>query len=52
MSLTQHQLDISSILFFTQSPVLYAARYTKGIARLSPTERASIKILDEVKKKY
>jgi hypothetical protein len=31
------------------SPVLFAARSTKGITRLSPTERASIKLPDEVK---
>ena len=31
------------------SSVLFAARSTKGITRLSPTERASIKLPDEVK---
>ena len=31
------------------SPVLFAARSTKGITRLSPTERASVKLPDEVK---
>lgn len=31
------------------SPVLFAARSTKGITRLSPTERAAIKLPDEVK---
>ena len=31
------------------STVLFAARSTKGITRLSPTERAAIKLPDEVK---
>jgi len=31
------------------SPVLFAARSTKGITHLSPTERAEIKLPDEVK---
>lgn len=31
------------------SLVLFAARSTKGITRLSPTERASVKLPDEVK---
>jgi len=31
------------------SPVLFAARSTKGVTRLSPTERASIKLPDKAK---
>jgi hypothetical protein len=42
-------MDLSPILFLMLSPVLLAARSTKGISRLSPTERASIKLPDEVK---
>ena len=36
-------------MFFMPSPVLQAARSTKGIKRLSFSERASIKLPDEVK---
>ena len=42
-------MDLASILLFLPSPVLQAARSTKGITRLSSDERVSIKILDEVK---
>jgi len=42
-------IDLSPVLFFIYSLVLFAARSTKGITRLSPTERASIKLPDEVK---
>ena len=31
------------------SPVLFAARSTKGVTRLSPAERGSIKLPDEAK---
>lgn len=48
MSLTL-SIDLSPVLFFIYSLVLFAARSTKGITRLSPTERASIKLPDEVK---
>ena len=42
-------MDWYPILFFMYSSVLFAAHSTKGIIRLSPTERASIKLPDEVK---
>ena len=42
-------IDLSPVLFFIYSLVLFAARSTKGITRLSPVERASIKLPDEVK---
>ena len=37
------------ILFFIYSQVLIAGRSTKGITRLSPSERASIKLPGDVK---
>lgn len=41
--------DLSPILFFMLGQVLFAARSTKGITRLSPFERVAIKLPDEVK---
>lgn len=41
--------DLSPILFFMLGQVLFATRSTKGITRLSPSERAAIKLPDEVK---
>lgn len=39
---------LTPILLFKASPVLFAARTTKGVTRLSPSERALIKLPDEV----
>ena len=36
-------------MLFRPSPILFAARSTKGIVRMSPSERALIKLPDEVK---
>jgi hypothetical protein len=42
-------MDLSSILFFICSRVFFATRSTKGITRLSLSERSGIKLPDEVK---
>nr|YP_010390662.1 GIY-YIG endonuclease [Fusarium asiaticum]YP_010391086.1 GIY-YIG endonuclease [Fusarium nepalense]UPX02680.1 GIY-YIG endonuclease [Fusarium vorosii]QJT58192.1 GIY-YIG endonuclease [Fusarium asiaticum]QJT58247.1 GIY-YIG endonuclease [Fusarium asiaticum]QJT58302.1 GIY-YIG endonuclease [Fusarium asiaticum]QJT58357.1 GIY-YIG endonuclease [Fusarium asiaticum] len=42
-------MDLSSIILFIYSRVLFAARSTKGIIRLSPSERAAVKLPDESK---
>lgn len=42
-------MDLSSIILFIYSRVLFAARSTKGIIRLSPSERAAIQLPDETK---
>lgn len=52
MSLTRlasPSIDLSPRLFFIFSPALFAIRSTKGITRLSSSERASIKLPDDVK---
>lgn len=49
MNLTYPQLDLSPLQLFIYSLVLFAVRSTKGITRLSPEERASKKLPDEVK---
>lgn len=36
-------------MFFKPSPILFAARSTKGIVRMSPSERALIKLPTQVK---
>lgn len=41
--------DLSSMILFIWSQVLFATRSTKGITRLSPSERSAIKLPDEVK---
>lgn len=41
--------DLNTILFFSISWVLFAARTTKGVVRLSSSERALIKLPDNVK---
>nr|QID41829.1 GIY-YIG endonuclease [Fusarium pseudograminearum] len=42
-------MDLSSIILFIYSRVLFATRSTKGIIRLSPSERAAVKLPDESK---
>ena len=42
-------MDLSSIILFIYSRVLFVARSTKWITRLSPSERAAIKLPDENK---
>lgn len=49
MSLTPPSKDLFPILFFIYSRVLFAARSTKGITRLSPSERAAVNLPDETK---
>lgn len=47
MKLTLINLDLISIIFFVHALVLQ--RYTKGIKRLSSSERALIELPNEVK---
>jgi hypothetical protein len=42
-------MDLSPLIFFIYTRVLFAARSTKGITRLSSFERAAIKLPDETK---
>nr|YP_009577889.1 LAGLIDADG endonuclease [Cordyceps cicadae]QBG64877.1 LAGLIDADG endonuclease [Cordyceps cicadae] len=49
MNLTQHINDLSSIILFVSTRILFAIRSTKGITRLSPFERATIKLPNETK---
>lgn len=51
MSLTHHQLiyPLYYSLCVVQYYLLHCEASTKGVARLSPAERASIKLPDEVK---
>ena len=41
--------SFNSVLFFKTSPVVFAARSTKGIVRLSASERALIELPVEIK---
>jgi hypothetical protein len=42
-------MDLSSLILFISTRVILSARTTKGITRLSPSERSAIKLPDEVK---
>lgn len=42
-------MDLSSIILFISTGVILSARTTKGITRLSPSERSAIILPDEVK---
>jgi hypothetical protein len=42
-------LDFSSVMLFMPGIRLYSKRSTKGITRLSPTERSAIEIPNEIK---
>lgn len=43
------KIGLNYLLFFKPSPILFAARSTKGIVCLSPSERALIKLPTDVK---
>lgn len=42
-------MDLFPLMFFIYTKVLFAARSTKGVTRLSPSERTAIKLPDEIK---
>jgi len=42
-------MDLFPLMFFIYTKVLLAARSTKGVTRLSPSERTAIKLPDEIK---